>query len=77
MDVLFVTIVALFIFPVDLFICLMIPSITCFLIEGVALLFTISWNGWLGVLGQNIQSILPSIRVSIVPSSVVVLYVTF
>ena len=76
MDGLLVTIVALFIFPVDLVIRLRIPSINGLLGKGVYLLSTISWNYHFGVRSQNIQIILPSLRVSVIPSNVVVVYVT-
>ena len=72
----FVNIVSLFIFPVGVVIFLRIPSIIGFLEKVVSLLFTIYWNGRLGVLGQKMQSILPSIQVSVIPSGVVILYVT-
>ena len=69
-----VNILALFIFPVGPVICLRIPSITNFLGEGVVLWLTTYWNGRIGVLGQNIQSILSTIWLSVIPSSVVVVY---
>ena len=44
--------------------------------EIVSLLFTITLGVRLGVLGQKMQSVLMSLRVSVVPSSLVILYVT-
>ena len=44
--------------------------------ERVSLLFTITLGVRLGVLGQKMQSILPSFQVSFIPSIVVVVYVT-
>ena len=71
-----VKIVALYIFQVGLVVFLRIPSITGFLGEGFSLLLYIYLNVWLGVLGQNMQIFLPSLRVYFIPSSVVIVYVT-
>ena len=70
----FMTIVKLFIFRVGLVIYLGIPSITSFLGEIFSLWFNIYWNGWIGVLGQKKQIILPSLRVPFILSSVVIVY---
>ena len=72
-----VTIVELFIFPVGLIICLIIPSVTSFLGKVVSLRLTISGNGCLGVMGLKIQSIMLSLWVYFILGSVVVIYITF
>ena len=73
---LFVSIVALFIFKVYPVIFLRITSIASLLGEGVSLRFTISWNDRFGVLGQKMQSIIPSLWVYVIHNSVVVVYFT-
>ena len=71
-----VTVLTLFIFPVGPVIYLRINSIKSFLGKRVSLLLAISLNGMLGVTSQNIQSVFQSLRVSVIPSSVVIVYVT-